>query len=357
MPDHQPSDQRRLSRQNLAEAPEEIRSFLRRMILLGAVIVVLLGFGSVGYALSEDASLGFSLLWALDTIATIGSIGLPADTPGRVVYVALIVFGVGTLFYSLVTVTEFFVAGRLSGLLAERRTQKMIDSLSDHHVICGFGRVGRQVASDLVAARQLFVILDHNPDSREAAEETRAPFLEGPAAEEESLLRAGIDRARALVVCMDDDAQNVFTTLTARELRSDILIIARANREATESKLHRAGADRVISPYKASGAEMARLALHPQIADVVEVGPGYRMEEIEVPAGCAGAGRRIDDVRGSSVIVALRPSTGNMQPMPPGETVLGPGDLVVAMGPAEAMDRLDSELAPAGDGAARSHGG
>ena len=357
MPDRRLAEQRRLTRRSLAEAPEEVRFFLRRMALLGLVILALLAFGATGYALSEEASLGYSFLWALDTIATIGSIPVPANTGTRVVYVMLIVFGVGTLFYALVTVTEFFVAGRLSGLLTARRTQKMIDSVSDHHIICGFGRVGRQVARDLGAARQPFVIVDDNPDSRGPAEEVGAPLIAGPPAEEEFLRRAGLDRARALVACMDDDAQNVFTTLTARELRSDIVIIARASHEATESKLRRAGADRVISPYKASGAEMARLALNPQIADVVDVGPGYRMEEIEVPAECAAAGRRIDDVRGSSVIVALRPHTGNMQPMPPGETVLGPGDLVVAMGSAEAMDRLDSELAPAGDGAARSHVG
>jgi voltage-gated potassium channel len=337
----------------LADAPAELRLFLRRLALLGILICVLLAAGTIGFALTEGTSIGFSLLWSLDTIATIGSIPEPGDTGGRIVTVVLIVFGVGTLFYGLVTATEFLVAGRLSGLLAERRTQRMINGLSDHHVICGFGRVGRQIARDLRAARQRFVVIDDNPENREIADELGAPFLEGRPSDDETLRRAGIDRARAVLACMDSDAENIFTTLTARELRPEITIVARASVEDSEKKLKRAGADRVISPYKASGTEMARLALHPQVADVVDVGPGYRMEEIEVLAGSDGAGRRVDDVRGSSIIVALHRPGAAMQPMPPGETTLEPGDLLVAMGAAGAMERLERLFEPpeaAGDG-------
>ncbi|HMC07203.1 MAG TPA: TrkA family potassium uptake protein [Solirubrobacterales bacterium] len=326
----------------LADAPAELRFFLRRLALLGGLILVLLAAGTIGFALTAGTSIGFSFIWALDTIATIGSIPQPQDTGARIVEVALIVFGVGTLFYGLVTATEFLVAGRLSGLLVERRTQRMIDSLTEHHVICGFGRVGRQVARDMRAARQPYVVIDDNPDNREIAGELDAPFLEGRPSEDEILRRAGIERARAVLACMDSDAENIFVTLTARELRPDITIVARASVEDSEKKLKRAGADRVISPYKASGSEMARLALHPQVADVVDVGPGYRMEEIEVPSGRDGAGHRIDDVRGSSIIVALHRPGGSMQPMPPGETVLEAGDLLVAMGTAQAMDRLEA---------------
>src|SRR5215208_6621253 len=163
----------------LADTPEEVRAFLRRMAILGMVILALVVAGTVGFMVTEGRSLGFSLLWTLDTIATVGSIPTPSDTDGRLVHVALILLGVGTLFYALVTVTEFLVAGRLSGLLAERRTQRMIDALTDHHLICGFGRVGRQVARDVRGARQRFVVIDSNPDNRELAEELGVPFLEG----------------------------------------------------------------------------------------------------------------------------------------------------------------------------------
>ena len=325
-----------------ADAPGEVRFFLRRMALLSVLILALLAIGTAGFTLIEDTSVWFSFQWSLDTIATIGSIPNPQDTGAQILKVVLIVLGVGTLFYGLVTVTEFFVAGRLSGLLAERRTQRMIDSLSDHHVICGFGRVGRQIGRDLGLARQRFVVIDDNPEqNREAAEELDAPYIVGQPADDEVLRRAGIERARALLACMDSDADNVFATLTARELRPDIMIIARASVSDTEKKLLRAGANRVISPYKSSGAEMARLALHPQVADVVEVGPEYRMEEIEVPAGCPGAG----EVRGSSIIVAVRAQDGAMRPLPPGDSVLEAGDVLVAMGSPDAMDHLEELFA------------
>jgi voltage-gated potassium channel len=216
--------------------------------------------------------------------------------------------------------------------------------------------VGRQVARDLRVAGQPFVVVDDNPDNREIAEEMDAPFLEGPPSEDAVLRQAGIERARSVLACMDSDAENIFTTLTARELRPDITIVARASVEHSEKKLKRAGADRVISPYKASGAEMARLALHPQVAGVVDVAPEYRMEEIEVMSDCAGAGKRIRDVRGTTAIVALRHRDGTIEPQPAGEREVEPGDVLVAMGTREAMDRLEETFQGRGarstDGAA-----
>jgi len=354
MPDRGPGFGRVGVPSTLTHAPAEVRFFLRRLALLGGLLLALIAVGTVGFAATEGTSIGFSFIWSLDTIATIGSIPEPQETGARVVKIGLTVLGVGTLFYGLVTLTEFFVAGRLSGLLTERRTQRMIDSLSDHHLICGFGRVGRQVARDMSAARQAYVVIDQNPDNREIAEELDAPFLDGQPSDDETLRRAGIDRARAVLACMDSDAENIFTTLTARELRPDITIVARASVEDSEKKLVRAGADRVISPYKTSGSEMARLALTPQVIDVVDVAPAYRMEEIEVVPGSHGDGLAIDAVRGSAVVVALRRAGGSLQPLPPGETMLAGGDLVVAMAPAEEMDRLETEFEPASAEARRA---
>ncbi len=257
--------------------------------------------------------------------------------------------GVGTLFYALVTVTEFFVHGHLGDLLAERRARRMIDSLSDHHIICGFGRVGRQVARDLQAAGARYVVVDERPENREVAADLGpgVRFIAGQPAEDEVLKSAGIERARAVVACVDSDAENIFITLTARGLCPEIRIVARASAEAAEPKLKRAGADRVISPYKASGAEMARLVLTPQVSGVVDVAPEYRMEEIEVTVGCAGEGKTIGDVRGGAFIVALRRPDGTFQAQPPGETKLAPGDVIVAMGTLRTMDRLEALFAPA----------
>jgi voltage-gated potassium channel len=333
-------------RSGLPDRSGELRFFLRRMALLGAMLVVLLAVGTVGFAVIEGVSVPFAFEWTLDTVATVGSIPNPSEGAARALKVVLVLLGVGTLFYALVTITEFFVAGHVGDLLRYRRTLRMIESLTDHHLICGFGRVGRQIARDLTEARQPLVVIDSNPDNRARADERGLPFIEGAPSDEEVLRGAGIDRARALVACMDSDSENVFTTLTARELRSDLLIVARASVEDTEKKLRRAGADRVISPYKTSGSEMARLALTPQVVDVVDVAPSYRMEEIEVAAGCRGDGRSVDDVRGAAIVVALRRAGGSLQPLPPGGTALAAGDLVVAMGPADEMKRLEAEFEP-----------
>ncbi len=233
-----------------------------RLALLALAILLLLAAGTAGYAITENVSVGFGFIWSLDTVATIGSIPEPASSAGRIVKVALIVLGVGTLFYALVTTVEFFVAGHLSGLLDERRALKKIDSLTDHVLVCGFGRVGRQVARDLREAGRDFVVIDTDVEgTREHAEATGAAIIHGHASDDDVLHRAGIMRASGLIACVDDDAENVFITLSARELRADLTIVARAGVEETERKLRRAGADRVVSPYKESGTEMVRLAL------------------------------------------------------------------------------------------------
>jgi voltage-gated potassium channel len=330
----------------------ELAVFMRRMAWLGAAILALLVVGTGGFVLFEDTSVGYGFVWTLDTISTLGSIADPHSTPAHVLKSALTILGVGTLFYALVTLTEFFVAGHLSGLLADRRTQKMIDALTDHYVICGFGRVGRQVARDLRAANARYVVIDHDPANRELAEGVGVRFLEGQPADDEVLRHAGVERARGIVACVDSDAENIFITLTARELCPDVLIVARASVEDSEKKLLRAGADRVISPYKASGSEMARLALHPQIAGAVDVDAEYRMEEIGVSERCEGAGRTVGDIRGGSVIVALRKADGSLEPQPPAEAVLEPGDKFMALGSPRTLERLERlfqpDRAPAG---------
>lgn len=245
----------------VTQAREQIPLFLSRLAKLGAVICLLLVVGMLGFAVTEDTSLWVGFVWTLDTIATVGSIPSPETTGGQALKVFLIVLGVGTLFYALVAVTEFFVAGEITGLLDERRRQRMVDALSDHYLVCGYGRVGRQVARDLRAAGAKYVVVDPNPESIEAAATAGIPFIEGGAADEHVLGRAGIERARAVIACVDSDAENVFITLTVREMRPDLPIVARAAVEDTERKLRHAGADRVVSPYKETGSEMVRLAV------------------------------------------------------------------------------------------------
>ena len=329
----------------------ELRHFARRIGLLFALIAGLLVFGTVGLSLSEGTNVWDSFVWALDIVATVGSIQAPTDVGGQIVKVVLIVLGVGTLLYALIAVTEFFVAGHLSGLLEDRRTRRMIDSLTDHYLICGFGRVGRQVARDLGAAGAKYVVIDPDPENRERAQAAGVRFLEGLASEDELLRSAGIERARGIVACVDDDAENIVITLSARELAPDIKIIARASAEHSEKKLLRAGADRVISPYKTSGTEMARLALHPNVSGAVELAPEYRMEEIEVTSGCPGSGCTIGEIQGGATIAALIRPDGNFVAQPPTETMLAEGDVLVAMGTERTMSRLEALFEPDGAGA------
>ena len=339
----------RLSRFRSFNGPgdrDELGPFLGRLAALVGLIVAIQIVGMVAYALIEDVSLWQGFLYTLDTVATVGSYPTPDDLGGQILKVLLIVLGVGTLFYALVTVTEFFVAGHLGEILEERRTLKKIDDLSGHHLICGFGRVGRQVARDLQAGGDDFAVVDGLEENKEIADQMGAPFLLGRPSDDEMLRAAGVKRALSVLACVDSDAENIFICLTARELRGDITIVARAAAEDSEKKLLRAGADRVISPYKSSGAEMARLALQPQVTGVVDVAPEYRMEEIDVTEGCEADGKTVSNVRGTTTIAAVRDADGNVHPQPGSDTVLRAGDVVVAMGTVDALKKLESLFVP-----------
>jgi voltage-gated potassium channel len=320
----------------------ELQRLAGRLVRLGVVIVAVVLAGSTAFAISEDLSFWEAFRWSLDIVATVGSAAHPKTTAGEITSTLLIVVGVGTLFYGLVTVTEFFVAGHLAELLQERRTQRMIDATSDHFIICGYGRVGRQVARDLRAAGARYVIIDPDPENLEKAEGVGIRLIEGEASNDDVLRRAGVERARAVIACVDSDAENIFITLTVRELNPDAAVVARASVEDSESKLLRAGAQRVISPYKSSGSEMARLALHPQVSGAIEVAADHRLEEIEVVTGCEGEGKSIGDVRGGSFIVGVRGADGSFQAQPPAERVLAAGDVVMALGTDRTMDRLEA---------------
>ena len=328
-----------------AHAQREVRLFMRRLGILMVALVGLVLAGTIGFVVTEGVSVAYGFAWTLDTVTTLGSIHDPGDGGGRVLKVCLELLGIGTLLYALATVAEFFVSGQLSGVLEERRIEKMIDSFTDHYIVCGFGRVGRQVSRDLRAAGAKHVLIDPNPSNREAARSVGVPLIESEASEDESLKQAGIDRAQGVIACVDSDAENIFITMTARELRADILIIARASAEDSEKKLLRAGADRVISPYKTSGSEMARIALRPQVGGALDI-VDYRMEEIEVSPDCEAVGKTIGDVSGAAVVVAIRHPDGRLETQPPAPTELRVGDMIIAMGPPAAVERLDRMFQP-----------
>jgi voltage-gated potassium channel len=343
-------ERRRLALAQRDRSRRELQMFTRRLIALLIALVVLIVAGSIAFTITDGVSLAYGFVWTLDTVTTLGSIQDPHPASGRVVVVLLEIFGIGTLFYGLATVAEFFVTGQLDGLLEQRRNQRMIDSYTDHVIVCGFGRVGRQVARDLQSAGAPLVAIDSEPANREMAESMGVTFIESYAADDEVLLGAGIERARAVVACVDSDADNIFIALTARELAPRVFIVARASADESEKKLVRAGADRVISPYKTSGSQMARVALHPQVSGAVQVAD-HRMEEIEVPGACRGVGMSIDAVRGETAIVALRSRGGGIEAQPAPSRVIEAGDMLVAIGRPAALETLEAQFQPAVAGA------
>ena len=319
----------------------ETRDFLRRLVVLGIVLAALLVGGTIGYSRTLHWNAWDSFDLALGTIATLGAHTPNHRAGAEIVEVVLLILGAGTLAYALVTVTEFFVAGHLGGVLIRRRNQRRIDSLSDHYIVCGYGRVGRQVARDLRAAGAAYVIVDDNPEHRNVETEVGIRIIRARPSDDDALRNAGIERARAVVACVDSDAENIFITLTARDLRPDIAIVARASSEDSERKLRRAGADRVLSPYKTSGTEMARLALHPNVTGAMDVAAEYRLEEITVQTGSSGAEQTVGDVRGGAYIVGVRHADGSFRPQPAADTLLAAGDVVMAIGTPRTLERLE----------------
>ena len=326
----------------------DLGPFLRRFAFVVLALVLLLALGTVAYTVFEQVNVWDGFLWSLDTIATEGARNKPDSAGGEITWVVLIVLGVGTLLYALVTLVELLVSGHLRTLLDERREQRAIDALTDHVIICGFGRVGRQVARDLRAAGERYVVIDPRPQYAEEARHVGVRFIEGSASEDDALMLAGIERASAVIACIDSDAENVFVALSARQLNADVPIIARASNPDAEPKLLRAGATRVISPYRTSGTEMARAALTPQVSGALEVAPEYRLEEIEVETGSPADGRTIVDVRGDAIIVGVRHRDGSFLPQPPGSTGLHAGDVLLALGHVQTLTRLERSLAPGG---------
>ena len=216
----------------------------------------------------------------------------------------------------------------------------MTERLRDHYIVCGFGRVGRQVASDLRAAGAPYVVIDEDPANRDAAYAPGVRFLQARPSDDDALRDAGIARARAVIACVDSDAENIFIALTARELRPDIAIVARASQEEAESKLRRAGADRVISPYKSADRDGAARPAPERVRH-----DGRRRR---VPARGDRRRARLDGrrpapsaSRGGSFIVGLRHADGSFRPQPAADTVLAEGDVVMAIGTPRTLERLE----------------
>jgi voltage-gated potassium channel len=324
------------------------RQILVAIVLLFAVVAV----GTGGYMGIEGWTPFDSLYMTITTITTVGG-GEPAPLSfaGRCWTIVVIVLGVGAATYTFLALGEYVLEGQLGSDVGKRRMQARVRALSEHFVLCGYGRVGREIAREFTAEKVRFVVIDLNADSLAAA--TRAGYLTvaGNAADIEVLREAGIDRARGLITATDVDADNVFVTLSARVLRPDIFIVARGNQAGSHATLQLAGANRIISPYDIGGKRMASLAMRPTAVDfidtILEAGnTDLLLEDLTIPPESRWAGKTLAALIGpanEAMVLALK-RDNIMTFRPPSETTLEVGDEIVAAGPRDSIRALEERL-------------
>jgi voltage-gated potassium channel len=323
---------------------------LRRLVYALSVFLAVVVVGTAGYVLIA----GWPLLDALYmTVITMGGVGYrevhALDSAGQFWTMFVIVSGVGALGFAVITVTDFMVEGHFSGLMEGRRMNKRIEGLSGHHVVAGLGRVGGVVAEEFAARGFPFVVIDMNDEALSVARERGWAFIRGDATEETTLLEAGIDRASSLVTALDTDAANVFVTLTARGIASELLIVARSTTPSAEAKLLRSGADRVITPTEIGGRRMASMVMRPKVVDFLDVVAGghrteLKMEEILLTAGDPYVGKTIADAhirsQTGAYVLVVHGADGSVNSNPDSVTVMKHGDRLLVLGSDEQLRML-----------------
>jgi voltage-gated potassium channel len=333
------------------DTPYTLRHFRRAL----TAFFTALGAGTLAFALVLHETGLEAFYRATVTISLTGIDTKPTSVGGEVVTILLILAGMAIYGYLASALVELIAHGVLTGAIAERRRRRVIERMSDHYIICGYGRVGRQVAAEFRDARVRFVVLDFNPEVLEIAREEGVPYVEGSGTKDEDLEAAGLASARGLVASSDSDVDNLYITVSARAVRPDLLIVARASTEDAGTKMLRAGADRVVQPYTSAGQEMAKLMLKPQVAAFLDIvsrhgGPDLRFEEIEIARACPQCGRTIREIRvrheTGALIVALRRPDGTFDTTPNPDVALNPGDVLIAVGTEQELKALEELFAP-----------
>ena len=338
----------------LGRLDAEMQSLRVRLLLPLSLVLAVIGAGTLGYyGLWRDV--GGSWLDALFmTVTTITTIGYgevkPLTAAGRAFTMVIAFVGIGSLFYTFTVVMETLVARRLTDPAGRRKMARTIDALSGHIIVAGLGRVGRQATQELQAAGTSFVVVDPSPGAARGAEERGYLLLAGDATEDAVLERAGIHRARGLIVTTANDATNMYIVLSARVLNPTLPIVTRAVDDASVTKLIRAGASRAISPYAIGGHRLAHLILNPTVVDFFETAlrrgdEALNIEDVMVERASPIAGKALDDLdvrqaTGVSVLAILRDGAPLVNP--PGTLVLQPGDQLLALGTREQLARLEN---------------
>lgn len=309
----------------------------RRLRVPALLLALVVAYGIAGFAL-----LGWSVVdAAYMTLITLTTVGFeevrPVDDTGEKLFtMSLVVLGVTVLLVTLTLVGVWLAEGVLVERRRRRRMEKELESLSDHFVVCAYGRVGRAVARELAAEGAPFVVIDSNEELEPRMIEDGVAYIIGDPSEEPVLRKAGVERARALVCAVDSDATNVFITLMARAINPRIFIVARASESQSVARLKQAGADRVISPYTTSGHHMALMALRPGVVGTLDIEEepegGLRLEEVKIEEGSPLVGRSVGEACGRAVLLAVRHPDGSVTPSPRTGMRLRAGDLMLLLG-------------------------
>jgi voltage-gated potassium channel len=314
---------------------ETVRRIKLAVLALATVIVA----GTIGYTI-----LGFGFLEALyQTVTTVTTVGFrevrPLSAAGEVFTIVLILIGVGTALYTFGVLLEALIEGHLRQHMEGRRMTREISKMTDHVVICGWGRVGRASAEYLRTTGHSIVVVDRDPARLEGIEYA---YVLGDVTDDRVLVTAGITHAHALIAALNTDADNVYVTLSSRALSPELVIVARARNEESKSKLVRAGADRVVNPQLLGGRRMGTFALQPHVAEFLEMvmhdeNLDYRIEQIKIAPGAPLAGRDLRDAaletNAGVQLLAIRP--GPAQPFlanPAPSTRLESGAILIVVG-------------------------
>jgi voltage-gated potassium channel len=334
-----------------------VLGFRYRQLLILGMVPLLLIVGTVGYYFIEtDYTLLDALYMTVITLSTIGYGEVhPLSDAGRIFTMFLILAGVAAFFYAAAEIIRMVVSGEIQNVLGRQRMERKLSQLAGHLIICGYGRMGRLVCQEFSRQNVAFVVIDVNEQLLGDFHVPHGIALLGDATSDEVLQHAGIERARALVSVMASDADNLYTTMSARLLNKDLYIVARAEDAHSEIKMTRAGANRVVSPYLIGGQRLAQAVLRPTVVDFIELASQnvhveLQMEEARIAATSPLVGTNLRDsgVRAELklIILAIKKAAGDMVFNPDPEQAIGAGDVLVAIGSREQLDRLEKLANP-----------
>ena len=324
----------------------------RRLAVAATLLVAVMAVATAGYAALEGWSSFDAFYMTITTITTIGGgEPRPMDVAGKWWTIGVVIFGFGSLTYTVLQLFGYVIEGQLGADVSQRRMRGRVAKMNDHFILCGFGRVGREIAHDFTAEHIPFVVVDINQQSLERAAAEGFSVMNGNAADVGTLQAAGIERARGLITAIDDDADNIYVTLSARVLKPDIFIVARANAPDAERKIRLAGANRVISPYTIGGRRMASLAMRPTAVEFVDTvlsanNGQLLLEDLTIKPDSVWISRSLSELfpEGYEAFVLALKRDGAMRFRPAPETLLQAGDELVVAGPPEAIHALEQRL-------------